>query len=346
MYRKSLKSIAVVAFMSLILTTALSIGPVKAENSKIVRMSGVNRYATAARVAKVNWPNGSDNVVLVSGEQYADAASASVLAKKLDAPIILTTQNTLDPYAKDEIDMLKPKVIYVIGGVGSISQNIRNELKDNYALAELGGANRYETNVKIADRLVKLGVDPSNVVIASGNGFSDALSAAPAAASKEEILLLADNNQSLTKPVVDFIKTNKSNAVVVGTENVINDTIYNSLGATKRIDGGADRFDTNLKVLDAFKDSFKAGKLYVASASPSVPDNMYADALVASAVAGKYSAPLVLVDKDSTEATNNAVAYIKKNATSDTEIGIVGGCGVISQNFEDEIAPIYNKDSE
>lgn len=38
--------------MSLVLTTALSAGPVKAASATISRTSGADRYATAAQVAK------------------------------------------------------------------------------------------------------------------------------------------------------------------------------------------------------------------------------------------------------------------------------------------------------
>ncbi|MEY8000437.1 cell wall-binding repeat-containing protein [Clostridium sp. Mt-5] len=352
MSKKSTKALASAALMSLVLTTALSAGPVKAAAGQVTRTSGTTRYATAAQVATTNWTSGSDNVVLVSGEGYADAVSASALAKKLNAPILLTTPDTLSADAQTALTTLKPKNIYVIGGTASISQSIRDGLKANYTLTELGGANRYETNAAVADELVKLGVDPSNVMVVGGQGFSDALSVAPVAAAKGQILLLASNDQASTQPVIDFIKANNSKATVVGTSNVINDTIYNALGATTRVDGGTSRFDTNLKVLAAFKDSLKTDKLYIANASAADPDNLYADALVASAVAGKYSAPLVLVDKDpsanvatspdTTNATDNAIAYIKGNTTSSTDLQLVGGTAVVSQATQDAVNAIYN----
>lgn len=48
-----------------------------------------------AQVATKNWTT-SKNVILVPGEGYADAVSASTLAKKLDAPILLTTAEALN----------------------------------------------------------------------------------------------------------------------------------------------------------------------------------------------------------------------------------------------------------
>ncbi|WP_143443175.1 cell wall-binding repeat-containing protein, partial [Klebsiella pneumoniae] len=110
------------------------------------------------------------------------------------------------------------------------------------------------------------------------------------------------------KNTAEFAKD--SNVTVVGTTNVVSDAIYNQLNADKRINGGADRFATNINVLKAFDSDLKADKLYVANATQANPDNLYADALVASAIAGKYSAPLVLVDKESSTGTTNAINYI------------------------------------
>jgi putative cell wall-binding protein len=336
MSKKSTKALASATLMSLVLTTALSAGPVKAAQGPVTRVSGDNRYATASQVATKNWTSGSKDVVLVSGEGYADAVSASALAKKLDAPILLTTSDTLSQDAETALNTLKPKNVYVVGGNASISQSIRDGLKAKYTLTELGGATRYATNVAVAQKLVELGVSASDVMVVGGQGFADALSVAPVAAAKGQILLLANNDQASTQGAIDFVKDKKSNVTVVGTTNVISDAIKDAFGTTaKRVNGGSSRFDTNLDVLKAFSSDLKADKLYVANASAADPDNLYADALVASALAGKYTAPLVLVDKDKTTATDNAVAYIKSENAKDIEV--IGGTGVVPDSIIKEI---------
>ncbi|OAA86899.1 cell wall-binding repeat-containing protein [Clostridium ljungdahlii] len=337
MSKKSTKALASATLMSLVLTTALSAGPVKAAQGQVTRVSGGDRYATAAKVATTNWTT-SDNVVLVSGEGYADAVSASALAKKLGAPILLTAGNTLSQDAQTALDTLKPKNVYVVGGTASISQSIRAGLKSKYTLTELGGSNRYETNVAVAKQLVKLGVSASDVMVVGGQGFADALSVAPVAAAKGQILLLANNDKASTQGAIDFVNDNKSKVTIVGTTNVISDAIKDAFGSTAtRVNGGSSRFDTNLAVLKAFSKDLKADKLYVANASAADPDNLYADALVASALAGKNAAPLVLVDKDGTDATNNAVAYIKGEATKTTDLQLVGGTGVVPDSIVSQI---------
>jgi len=325
MSKKGTRALASATLMSLVLTSALSAGPVQAAAGKVTRTSGSDRYATAASVATANWTT-SDNVVLVSGEGYADAVSATALAKQLNAPILLTTAGSLSADSKAAISTLKAKNIYIVGGNASVSASVRTELKANYSLVELQGANRYETNVAVAKKLVELGVKADNVLLVGGEGFSDALSVAPVAAAKGQILLLGSNNTDSMKSVIDFVKANSSKVTVVGTSNVIGDAMYSALGATDRVNGGASRFETNLNVLNKFAADLKSDKLFVANAS----GNGYADALVASALAGKTASPLVLVDVAGSSATTAAINYIKGKATKTTDLNVIGGTGVVS----------------
>lgn len=330
--KNKITALASASLAALILTTTLSAGNVSAAVGQVSRTSGANRYDTAAQVAVKNWAT-SDNVVLVCGEGYADAVSASSLAKKLDAPILLTEAKSLSASTKDALTTLKPKNIYVIGGNASVSKEVRDSLKATYNLIELGGSNRYETNAAVAEKLVGLGVDPSNAMLVGGNGFSDALSVAPIAAAKGQILLLGMNDAASIKPVTDFISKHKSKVTVVATTNVINNDTFTAVNGSNRINGGLDRFDTNLKVLNSFKNDLKFDKAYIANAS----GDGYADALVASSLAAKSSAPLLLVDTESSSATENAVAYLKSNVTSTTDLQVIGGTGVVSNNVVSEI---------
>ncbi|WPC42330.1 cell wall-binding repeat-containing protein [Clostridium sp. JS66] len=185
MIRKVFKYCVYAEIISLFIAMTLLGNPVKAEIGKVTRISGADRYITAAQVATTNWGN-SDNVVLVSGEGYADAVSGSLLAEKLNAPILLTPSNVLDSNTKEALSKLEAKKVYVIGGNASISKNIREELKSKYALMELSGSNKYETNISVANELIKLGVDPNNIIMAIGEGFSDALSAVSIASLKNK----------------------------------------------------------------------------------------------------------------------------------------------------------------
>ncbi|OAA91922.1 cell wall-binding repeat-containing protein [Clostridium ljungdahlii] len=327
-------------FLFLICFLILIPESVHAASGQVSRIGEINRYATAAKSATTNWTS-SKNVVLVCSEIYADAVSGVTLARKLDAPILLTTSNLLNLYTKSALDTLKPQNIYIIGGTSCVSQNIRNELKSyGYNLIELSGNNRYETNISVANELVKLGVNALNVMLVSGTGFSDALSAAPIAAAKGQILLLGSNDDDSMAPVLNFIKSNNSNATVIGTQNVLNENMYNKIGAVKRVNGGANRFETNLNMLNEYQDILKNDKLFIANAA----GEDFPDPLIASSLAGKWSSPLVLVDGDNSPSTEEALNYIKNKVTNLTDLNAIGGKNVISDNIISKINNAISND--
>lgn len=119
--------------MSLVLTTALSVGSVKAAQGRITRISGANRYATAAQVAILNWTT-TDNIVLVSGEGYADALVASALAGKYIAPLVLVDQDGADAtnnaisYIKDNTK--RSTDLNIIGGIEVVSTTIEDKINN------------------------------------------------------------------------------------------------------------------------------------------------------------------------------------------------------------------------
>ncbi|RMC92358.1 cell wall-binding repeat-containing protein [Clostridium autoethanogenum] len=333
MKRNAIKAISTTAVLSLLLSPALPVTSAKAAAGEVTKLSGADCYETAAVVATQNWTS-TDNVILASGGGYADAISSAVLAKQLNAPVLLTEAGSLNSNVKSALDKLKPKNIYIIGGTASICQKTRDELKsENYNLIELGGKNRYDTNIAVAKQLVKLGMSADNVMMVGGEGFADALSAAPVAAAKDEILLLGVNSTQAMSPVADFIKSNNSKVTVVGTQTLINDSTYKSVGAVNRISGGSDRFATNLNILNQFNGQLKSDRLYIANAS----GDKYADALIAASVAGINDAPLVIIAGQKDVQTTNALEYIKSKANSSTDLNVISENGVMSDSTVSDI---------
>lgn len=169
------------------------------------RLGGQDRYETAVQVSQAGWKT-SDYVILASGQEFADALCAALLAKKLNAPILLTQGNELNSAAKTEIQRLNAKHVVIIGLTGAVSGTVEQEVKALGADTErIGGADRYETSTLVAKQLDT----SSSVVLASGETFPDALSIAPIAASKEMPILLTRPGQ-LPQTVADYISQNKS----------------------------------------------------------------------------------------------------------------------------------------
>ena len=91
------------------------------------RIAGENRYETAMAVAdamKANENYKFDNFIVATGTNYADALSATALAKKLGAPILLVNagyEDAVKAYIDENATSFTATNIYVIGGTDAVS---------------------------------------------------------------------------------------------------------------------------------------------------------------------------------------------------------------------------------
>ncbi|MBE6075969.1 MAG: MBL fold metallo-hydrolase [Clostridium lundense] len=284
-------------------------------NSK--RIYGNSRYETSAAIVKDGWEK-SESAIIASGEGFADALSAAPLAKKLDAPIILTEGKSLNSNAKQQLQRLQVKNVIIVGGLGSISTNTENQIKNlGISTRRIYGASRYDTSLAVAK---EIGLE-SGVVVTNGTGFADALSMAPIAANKQMPIVLTPAGK-LPDNTKDFLNSSAYNkSYVLGGPAVISNTIQNSLKNTKRLFGNS-RYDTNAAILNEFKNDVDLNNVFLAAGTN------YPDALSASALAAKNNSPIIL--SDGTSINNNVMNFVKSNNSKFGEVIVTGGTAVLN----------------
>ena len=285
------------------------------------RLQGVDRYATSISISKSGWET-SDNVVLASGYDFPDALSAAPLAKQLNAPILLIGK-TLDTAINNELSRLKVKNVFIVGGEGVVPKSIKEQLAlKGITVTRLSGNDRYETSLSIAKYIIgkfKLGTE---IVVAAGGGFPDALSIAPIAASKGMPIILSPKNE-LPSSVKKYLTDNKvTKAFVIGGTGVLSAKVMQSLPLAERISGD-DRYKTNIAVLNRFVLDLSFDNVYVATGIA------FPDALSGSALASKTSSPIILVDKKLSIST---VDYMILKLPSINKLWALGGEDVVPQS--------------
>lgn len=92
------------------------------------RIASEDRLQTALKISQQGWLEGAAVVVLARADDFPDALTGVPLAKQLDAPILLTDKAGLAAGTVKEIQRLKVKTIYILGGKGAISQEIQDSL--------------------------------------------------------------------------------------------------------------------------------------------------------------------------------------------------------------------------
>ncbi|MGI1658552.1 MAG: cell wall-binding repeat-containing protein [Desulfitobacterium sp.] len=189
----------------------------------------------------------------------------------------------------------------------------------------LGGANRYETSVQISKEGWPNG--SSYVVLATGNNYPDALSAAPLAQKYNAPILLADK----TLPQVtlnEITRLKPSQIFICGGTGVISKTIENQLSSmgiiTERLQGN-DRYETSVAI--AKKLGVTSGELIVVNGFE------WSDALSISPIAAKKGIPILLTDKSNFP--NSVKTFVNSNNFSKTYV--LGGTDLIGNQVKNAL---------
>lgn len=297
-------------------------------DAKNIRLGGLTRYSTAVVTSKEGWPTGSDTVVIVSGNDFPDALSAAPLAKKYNAPILLSDVEGLTGEVLDEVSRLKVKKAYVVGGTLAVPSNVDNQLKQKgISIERLSGYDRYETAVKVAQN-----IGTSNgIVLASGVSFADALSIAPIAA-KNQMPILLTRSDEFSEYNKRFINSNTiSKTIVVGGTTVIPNSIMNNYPGTVRL-AGDNRYETNIRILDYYSSALNMNSIFLASGLN------FPDGLVGAPIAALYSAPVILLEE-----YDNSVVLNRIDGLDCEKVYTLGGTTVVSESIVSSVIDCVSK---
>lgn len=316
----TIKKFSVAFYTIMVLVFALVTKVSAAPNS--IRIGGVDRYETAVKVSQDSW-NESDYVILASGEDFPDAICAVPLAKKYNAPVLITKGNSLNSQVFDEIKRLKTKQVFIIGGEGAILPSIEKELNyNNINTIRVGGQDRYETSIKVAKELGQ----SDEIALTYGENFPDALSIAPIAAMKAMPIILT-NTDVIPYSVEEYINGNEiKKCYVLGGNGVVSNNSIKNIANVKRLNG-SDRYETNLAIINEFSTDLNFKTTYLTSGED------FPDALCGSAAAGKSNSPIVLTNTNYFKGRS----LIKSKLSDIDYFKVLGGSGIISDKFVQSI---------
>ncbi|AET70644.1 cell wall-binding protein [Desulfosporosinus orientis DSM 765] len=292
------------------------------------RLAGKDMYGTCAEVAKSGW-NTSYYAVIVSGENFTDALCSAPLAQKYNAPLLLTSKDTLNQQTESELSRLKVKKVIMIGGSGVISSAVEQSIKDmGIGVSRIAGNDRYDTSMKIAQAMGQF----DQAVVASGETFPDALSIAPIAAMKGIPILLTPKDTLPTDIEAYLLRTVQSTYVVGGT-GVISDNVLQQLPSPKRL-SGLTRYETNVSIIEEFAKDLDFGTCYL-----STGEN-YADALSGSALAALSNSPVILVKSPLDQST---IDFLRSKMGSIEKEVVFGGTVVVPESILEAINKVPDK---
>ncbi|MDU7141204.1 MAG: cell wall-binding repeat-containing protein [Finegoldia magna] len=314
MLKNQLKKLTVAALVAAMIVPA-SVS--NADKQQVTRISGKDRITTSVEISKSAYTT-SENVVLASGFNFADALSAGQLASALDAPLLLSSQDKLDSQTKNEIERLKAKKVYVVGGDNAISKTgiDTNLQSSNINVTRLEGQDRYSTSQKVMKKTKEI-INPEYLLIASGKNFPDALAATGFFVNHKSVMVLSDG---ITYPQSNLQE------IAIGGKNQLP-----LKGFTGKRVSGKDRYETALEIAKLSFD--KNNNAILASGQ------VFADSLSAVSLTKKHNAPIILTQSDSL--TENAKKYLNgKN------VFIVGGEKTVVNDILTRKKPVAKKEDK
>ena len=283
------------------------------------RYAGANRYETAMDAADAMKPDaGYDAFVVATGEDYADALSASAFADSVDAPILLVNQyyeDTVAQYIAENAASYKTTV-YIVGGEGVVSEDFAKQVDLKYNVKRLAGDDRYATNLAVLEQM-----NVTNwMVVVSGQDYADALTAAAIA---QPIMIVGD---TLTVDQIEFLgtKADDKDYIIVGGIGAVSLDVEDELALfdkdTVARYWGSNRYETAYAVAET--NLVNKNAIVLASGDD------FADGLVGGVVALDKTGVVLLVNDNN---TTFAERYADENPSAD--LYVVGGEGVVSNTI-------------
>lgn len=196
-------------------------------------------------------PDGGANTALVGTDGgFADSLASGAAQGLLDAPLLLTDGETLDPRVTAELARLGVDRVIVLGGTAAISEAVEAELAQTVMTTErAGGDTRLTTARAVADLVAP---DATSVILARAFGegsasFADSLGAGAVAALTGDPVVLTPT-EGLDPALATWLTENAVQEVaiaggVAAVSQQVQDDLT-ALGITATRYAGGTRFST------------------------------------------------------------------------------------------------------
>lgn len=246
---------------------------------------------------------GASTVLLSRDDDFADALASGTAQGVLDAPLLLTGSDVLDPRVEAELDRLGATEVVVLGGEAAVTPPVVDALTDTgVEVRRLAGDDRVATALAIAEAYAPV---TERVVLAradAGDGdptaaFADALGAGSLAADQAVPLLLTAGDV-LDERVVEWLAGSGIEQVaVVGGEAAIGQPVLQRLveeGYGLAVLAGDGRAETAARIAEdrGLPSPDHADAVVV------VDGRDWVGGLTGTLLAHRFAAPIVLSDGD------------------------------------------------
>lgn len=307
----------------------------------LTRSMGDNRYDTAVEISKNTFTSAS-NVVVATGQGFADALSASGLAGVTDAPLLLTPTTSLPSAVSAEIARLGATKVYIVGGTSAVSAGVQTELDalSGVSVERVAGVNRYDTAAKVAAAIETIaGAGFSGeAFLARGDDFADALAVSPFANSSGIPVLLTSTSALPDVTRAAIADLGVTDVWISGGDKVVSPGVAGAVeamsGVTAHRMAGADRYATAVVVANTADTQGWGTWSFVGIAT----GTNFPDALGGGVATGVNGGMLLMTSP--TALSPATMTAIQAHADTISRVEIFGGTSAVSLGVSNAIAAL------
>jgi len=323
-------------FASILLTSLLVLStvlpqalPTSAAEPVINRIWGMTLYDTAIQISQSGWlGNSAPPVVLATGEQFPDALAGTVLAHKVNGPLLLSRSTDLNPEVLNEILRLGSTQVYILGGPVAMSPTIEQLLNSKgIHTTRLAGWDQYGTAAQIAAEITP---HTTQVFLVTGENYPDAMTISSYAAAHNIPILMTRAAAVPSETLQALQQLEVTDVTLIGGTAVISNSIQTQLASLPtpiKVKGrlaGYDLYETNTAALNSLQ--YDTSTVYVATGEG------FADGLAGAVLASRTSNPVLLVPRSAMN--QGTLSYLNTKRSAGAAFTILGGWGAISYGTE------------
>lgn len=301
------------------------------------RLAGNDRVHTAAKVATSTFDSATE-ALIARADDFPDALAGNHLAGAADAPILLSYGSDVPALTMAALDELGVTDVTLLGGTAALGAAVETELTEaGYTVDRQAGDDRYDTAATIARTQDASTIgetdDGRTALLATGEGFADALAGGPLSYASSLPLLLTpraglgdDAASALDALGIEHVLILGGTAAVApGVEAELAD-----MDITSQRLAGPDRYSSAVEIAE-----YATANLGFTDANVNIATGAaFPDALTGGPHAGEEAAPILLAN---TGATTEACERLNVTADSVASGHVFGGTSAVSDQAVDDL---------
>ena len=286
--------------------------PKRPDMSGIESIEADTRYGIAAKLSSRCYPDGAKTVILASGEHEMAPLIANGLAGALDAPILLTQNESVPDITAQELTRLNPQTVYVLNGstldVDAVCEEVKVALP-LVAITAFEGKDACSLSWEVYEYGEANALWDASIALTYDGCLGDLASLSPYLYSKKCPVLVKLGEEAVSPKMCEMASQKEETLIIGGFKSFPDEGIAPIAGSPAAVHRfvGKDQYDANELINNWIERNVDADSFLVVSIWH--PE----DALAVGPFAAKNGSLVLLEDPQNLDSVAHGITYVGGN---------------------------------